>query len=197
MGKTIQAVSVIVTHRNDDMTTLFDSAKAAATLASAKAAQEAADAAAAAARPRISLNKSTVGSVGLGSSAAQDQVPGNNVSCLRKINSDGVTTAKASEKIESVADTPITAILRNANTEPVSNVPKSKAKPRSKAKIKSDEMGQENSVDDSIIDLTQATDIPRCPHVKPGKKGTSTTRCQECLREQAPEAELRLVSVRG
>ena len=55
MGKTIQAIALIVAHRNDDLTSTFDSSSMAANATASKASKDAAAAALASLRPRIGL----------------------------------------------------------------------------------------------------------------------------------------------
>ncbi|KAG1677040.1 hypothetical protein FOA52_001209 [Chlamydomonas sp. UWO 241] len=235
MGKTIQAIALIVTHRSDDMAPAFD-ADASARMGAARAATAAAAQAAAAPRPRIALAAvgggvgSGGGGGGGGASAAGAAGASGAAGAAGAVGTAAVPAAAARAggrrapaahahsggfcgsggapaPAQAQAGPGSQAGPSSAHAQPAAGPQGSQAGPSGAAAAAgaaqpagpaAAEPGSQAGPSSVAASQLAATAAPaaaaaaggKCPHVKPGKKVPPGTRCQECLREQAPAAEL-------
>ncbi|GAX83352.1 hypothetical protein CEUSTIGMA_g10777.t1 [Chlamydomonas eustigma] len=203
MGKTIQAISIIVTHRDDDMAFVFDGSEAALKAAATRAAKDAAAAAAAAMRPRISLmyaagdaalqegaepfaaatviSKESYSAPVLKPAPSQQQDPP-----VKKGRKKAVSKGKPSSLLSECEEA--SCLSHEAKPPPSSDL--TPAGLPGSEKMYSGQVNRSchptTSPDTGALTVGSGT----CPHLKAGKKLPEGTRCQECLREQAPAAQV-------
>ena len=210
MGKTIQAISVLVTHRDDEMAFVFDGSEEAKVAATAKAVKDAAAAAAAAERPRISLGRAQQSGGNKGGQPRASVRQDDSVSKDKALPTP--SNIAASEPPVQASSSVFAAYAVGKDAGPLLKAVKAKrgsssGKNKSTAKSGSsavEEKGKggtvckdEPSVPSASIGAVSAPApapiavIP-CPHVKPGKKVAPGTMCQECLRDQAPQAQVQV-----
>ena len=211
MGKTIQAISVLVTHRDDDMAFVFDGSEEAKVAAAAKAVKDAEAAAKAAARPRISLRPMAPPPLAATSTpaAAPTAAPvvearGVGDSSMMHVHHPGGGCCGGSEaagdKPQMEEGTWVVAkggkkvkggTKGAATKEPAAHpLPPPPDASAGAASLPLPAPGAEPDEAGAAAKAAAPASTLSCPHVKPGKKVAPGTRCQECLRDQAPQAQI-------
>ena len=211
MGKTIQAISVLVTHRDDEMTFVFDGSEEAKAAAEVKAVKDAAAAAVAASRPRISLSRppqSGGSSIGVG-------LHRDPTAACKPIEQEasGSRSAGPPAGIASSGPSVFDAFAAGAGASSLSNAAgrkrgsssggSKKGAVKAGASSAEGKEGGDLSKDDLPSAPAAALSAPApapapsaaagpWPHVKPGKNVAPGTMCQECLRDQAPQAHVQV-----